>query len=107
LLVGELEINSACGFTRRMAFSFPPEYPPEIGEWYVARATLTGPLHVDVIMVQELIRGDCEAIEGREELAERMLPGEIVPPYAVIGIYKDHAGASAACSRVQAWRAGS
>lgn len=90
-----------------MAASFPPEFPREIGEWYVARATFTGPLYVDVITIQELVEDGCEAIEGREELAERVLPGEIVPAYAVIGIYKDHASASAACSRVQAWRAGS
>lgn len=81
--------------------------PPEIKDYYVAMATLTGPLVMDVRKLGDLVKEQRTALEGREELASRMLPGEFVAPYMIVGIYKDREQASAGLEWVRAWRAGS
>jgi hypothetical protein len=82
-------------------------FPPEIKDYYVASATLTGPLVVDVRTVADLIADNRAALEDREELAARLKPGEIVAPYMIVGIYKTHEQARVALDWVRAWRVGS
>lgn len=81
--------------------------PPEFLGLFVARATYFGPLHTDVLTVEELLELDRTALETREELAARLVPGEIVASYAILGFYATRAEASAALDWVRAWRAGS
>lgn len=81
--------------------------PPEFRDLYVARATITGPLAMDIMKVREMLEMHRKALEEREDRAERALPGMIVPCWVIVGFYCSWDEAHAGLEWVRAWRSGS
>ena len=62
---------------------------------------------IDTITVEEMIQNERRKFEEREELSERILPGEEFHNFCILGIYKTMEEASASLDWVRAWRSGS
>lgn len=79
--------------------------PPELEKHWCARATYLGDIQCETIQLEDLIAEGRKAVEIQKE--QILAAGDVIKPWAVIGVYRTQEEASAALDWVRAWRDGS